>query len=203
MGYRVTVAAVLITIVGDMILTIIRPTWTNVNNDQDTVVEYVLLVVHCATSLLQAVSAFALFANTIWFTAGLLGDLFTTVAITLPLWVLRLILVVLPWVYRTFLGNGIRDRAFDDGLYVALYVADQVSGMALWVALLYTMCCFSESTMYSPYHKEAVVAELMLVSAEPGDDAAALASMSGRAPTPMMPPTSSFSEQLPHAASQQ
>jgi hypothetical protein len=163
MGFRGTAVATAIVILGDLALTVIRPTYTKPDGSEDAVMEYVLLVIHALVTIVQAVLIFAFFSNTIWFTAGLLGDLMKTVRATLPLWFLRFVFVIVPWVYRSFIGDGIKETAFDDTTYIVLYVLDHLVALALWVSMLYTMSCMAEATMYAPYHKDAVAAELIML----------------------------------------
>eukprot|EP00672_Neobodo_designis_P027503 CAMPEP_0174848974 /NCGR_PEP_ID=MMETSP1114-20130205/13834_1 /TAXON_ID=312471 /ORGANISM="Neobodo designis, Strain CCAP 1951/1" /LENGTH=201 /DNA_ID=CAMNT_0016083281 /DNA_START=50 /DNA_END=655 /DNA_ORIENTATION=+ len=162
MGFRGTSVATAVVILGDLTMTVLRPTYAKADGSRDDVMEYVLLVVHALFCIIQAVLLFAFFSNTIWFTAGLIADLMKTVRATLPLWFVRFVLVVVPWVYRSFIGDGIRDSAFEDTTYIVLYVLDHLVALALWVSMLYTMSCMAEATMYAPYHKDAVAAELIM-----------------------------------------
>jgi hypothetical protein len=162
MGFRGTAIATAVFILADLALTVMRPTFRKDDGSYDDVMEYVLLVVHALVTIVMAVLMFAFFSNTIWFTAGLISDLSKTIYATLPLWFLRFIFVVFPWVYRTFLAKNIRNSAFDDNGYIALYVLDHVIALSFWVAMLYTLSCMAEATMYAPYHKEAVAAELIM-----------------------------------------
>jgi hypothetical protein len=39
-----------------------------------------------------------------------------------------------------------------------------VLAVAAWSSMLYTACCMAEPTMYPPYHREVVAAELMVLN---------------------------------------
>lgn len=154
MGFRLTVASTVFFAAADLVLLTLRPPWPL----EDLVMQYVLLVVHLFVAIVEGINIFAFFSNTIWFTAGLLGKLAMTVRASLPLWVLRLIFVAVPWLYRNFGPAAVKTAAFDDNVYVFLYVAEQIVAMAFWISMLYTMACMSEATMYAPYHREAMAA---------------------------------------------
>jgi hypothetical protein len=148
MGYRLCfVLGVLLTAV-DIVFTSIRSTWA----DGGDVALFVLLTVHELVVVAMGVTVFALFSNTIWFTAGLLGELGYTIKATLPLWLCRLFFVAMPSVYRRFITS--EDRGWDDGVYGFLCVADLVSCVAFLVSFCFTSCAMSEKRMYPPYHRE-------------------------------------------------
>jgi hypothetical protein len=133
--------------VADLLLMTLRPLW----DTGDEIASYVLLGGHIIILLSQGAVVFAFFSHTIWFTAGLLGQLLVTIRMSFPLWIMRIFGVVAPWAYRSF-GSSV---SFDDGLYLFLYTLDLLLALAYWIALLYTVCCMTEKGMYAPYHKES------------------------------------------------
>ena len=156
MGFRINVLALLFLILADAIFTIVRPTTADYADTMNVdVLDYVLIAAHGVTAICQAVAIFALFSSTVWFTAGLLGELFMTAKWTMLIWFVRLIFIAMPWVHRRFIGN-LGDRAMEDRDYRFLFVGDLLLAVANWAALMFTASCMTEKRMYSPYHKETI-----------------------------------------------
>ena len=156
MGFRINVIALLFLILADAIFTIVRPTTSDYSDTMNVdVLDYVLIAAHGVTTICQAVTIFILFSSTVWFTAGLLGELFMTAKWTMLIWFLRLIFVAVPWVHRRFIGD-LGDRAMEDRDYRFLFVGDLLLAVANWAALMFTASCMTEKRMYSPYHKETI-----------------------------------------------
>jgi hypothetical protein len=148
MGYRLCFVLATLLTVADVFFTSIRSTWA----DGGDVALFVLLTVHEVVVVAMGVTVFALFSNTIWFTAGLLGELGYTIKASFPLWVCRLFFVQMPAIYNRFISSAA--RGWDDGIYGFLFVADIVSCVAFAVAFFFTTCAMSEKRMYPPYHRE-------------------------------------------------
>lgn len=147
MSFRGACYALLFFIFLEIFLTAIRPTWT----DGGDIAHYILVGIHVLVVLLEAIMVFVLFSSTIWFAAGLLGQLLFAVAPTLPFWVLRFVVCWLPWVYKRFVEDG-EDTPWSYGAYVFLVILDVVSCICLSVSLCYTLCAVSDKRMYIPYH---------------------------------------------------
>lgn len=156
MGFRINVCALLFLIVCDAAFTIVRPTTQDHSDTMNVdVLDYVLIAAHGVAVICQAVAVFQLFSNTVWFTAGLLGELFMMSVWAMIVWFLRLIFVAVPWVHRRFTGD-LGNTAMEDTGYRFLYVADLLLAVANWGGLMYTAGCVTEKRMYSPYHKEQI-----------------------------------------------
>lgn len=156
MGFRINVVALLFLIVADAIFTIVRPTTKDYEDTMNVdVLDYVFIAAHGVVVICQAVTIFIMFSNSIWFTAGLLGELLSIAKWTLFVWAVRFIFVAMPWVHRRFIG-GLGDTPMTDGGYRFLYVTDLLLAVANWAALMYTAGCMTEKRMYSPYHKEFI-----------------------------------------------
>lgn len=149
MAFRLAIVVTELLILVDLVCTALRPTW----KDDDDVRTFLFLSGHAAAVILEGVAVFAFFSATVWFEAGLLGELMHTVYSTMPLFVARLFLVQMPIVYWKYVSRG-KPHAWDDGVYVFLYVMDIVVACAFWVSLVYTMSCMTDKRMYAPYHRE-------------------------------------------------
>lgn len=112
---------------------------------------YILLGVHILVVILEGIIVFVFFSGTIWFAAGLLGQLSFSVVTTLPFWVLRFVICYLPWVYKRFIADN-SVTPWQHGVYGFLTVLDIISCIALGISLCYTICCLTDKHMYIPYH---------------------------------------------------
>jgi hypothetical protein len=156
MGFRINVCSLLFLIGCDAAFTIVRPTTQDHSETMNVdVLDYVLIAAHGVAVICQAVAIFQLFSSTVWFTAGLLGELFVMSMWTMLIWFVRLIFVAVPWVHRRFIKD-LGNHAMDDEGYRFLYVADLLLAVANWSGLIYTAGCMTEKRMYSPYHKEQI-----------------------------------------------
>ena len=148
MGYRTCFVLGALLTAADIFFTSIRSTWASGGD----VALFVLLTVHEVIVIAMGVTVFAFFSNTIWFTAGLLGELGYTIKATFPLWICRIFFVQMPTIYQRFITTS--SRGWDDGAYGFLFIADLLSCIAFAVSFFFTACAMSEKRMYPPYHRE-------------------------------------------------
>lgn len=153
MGFRICLGSTWALVLADIILIALRPTF-RLDSDVD---QFVMLAVHVCVVILEAVVIFSFFSNTVWFTAGLFGELLATIKLTFPLYFCHLLLTAFPIIYRRFI-RGLKSTAMEDGASVAMFIADYIVAVSFWVSLMYTACCMTDIRMYAPYHKMPVEA---------------------------------------------
>jgi hypothetical protein len=149
MAYRACAFILVLLIAIDAFFMALRSNW---NFRGGVLAAYLALGFHEFIVVLQATTVFALFSATVWFGAGLLGQLGYSIRATMPLFVLKLFLVQMPWVYKEYLSKA--SFSWEDPWYIVLYVAEVVVSVLYWCSLLYTLFCMTEKKMYAPYHRE-------------------------------------------------
>lgn len=195
MGFRLcfVISAILVAI--DIVFTSVRSTWLSGGD----MALFVLLTVHEVVCIAMGVMIFAFFSNTIWFTAGLLGELGYTIKVTFPLWICRIFFVQMAYMYRRFISSSV--RAWDDGVFGFLFIADIVSCIMFNVSFFFTMCAMSEKRMYAPYHREwqeETLRQEKLRRTNPGvqqQSGSRSVAMEMTAPPPLPPPPMMFPQQ--------
>ena len=188
MGFRLHVSSLLLAITCDAVLTVVRPTTVDAGAATNVeILDYVLVAAHGVVVIAQAVVIFLMFSNTVWFAAGLVGDLFLFARWAGLFWLLRLFWVQMPWVHRRFIQD-LGSRAMDDQEYRFLFVVDYLLAVVSWACLMYTTACMTEKRMYAPYHRE---------------DPFALAGAAVFVPPPSVPPSTAGVKAATPSQSQQ
>jgi hypothetical protein len=153
MGFRTKLFITCFLIFADLVSTTVRPTWDHGGAFE----QYIWVAAHLMIAFLEGVMVFAFFSGTIWFTAGLLGEMLFTVKTTLPLWLIRTFFVQMPWTYNTFVNKNPKSP-WEDAGYAALFSLDITFAILFWVSLIYTISCLTDKRMYAPYHREVCMA---------------------------------------------
>jgi hypothetical protein len=148
MAYVTAMSIALFLMLCDIFFTSIRSTLQTGGD----VATYVTLSIHEVCAIAQAVTIFAFFSYTVWFTAGLLGHLTFTVRVTLPLLLLRLFFIQMPVIYGKFISS--EARRWSDPAYGVLFCLDIASCLSMCTSMMYTVACLSEKRLYAPYHTD-------------------------------------------------
>ena len=152
MGFRSKVFLTMFLIFGDIVATTVRPTWDR-GGDFD---QYLWVAGHLSIAFLEGVMVFAFFSGTIWFTAGLLGEMLFSIKSTFPLWLLHAFFVQMPWTYNFFISAD-KNQPWNSAIYAALFSLDVAVAVLFWTSMMYTISCMTDRRMYAPYHKEICV----------------------------------------------
>ncbi|KAH9600600.1 hypothetical protein LSM04_004030 [Trypanosoma melophagium] len=145
MGFRLSFGLTLLFMLCDLTLLSVR-----VSVNSGTTV-YVLLAVHEAVLLTLAFLFGSFIVHTRWVLVGPLSDATRLLRVVTPLWFLRIILTLLPNLYRIVILP--QRRAWSDAGYGVLFILNIVFFITFSMALLHAICFLSEKTLYTPYYQ--------------------------------------------------